>query len=94
MYVCMYFQLIRDSLHNMVVRSVDFSSLDGNVTLISRIAAVHVVYRATSECIHCFGQLTSHNPGILAGLLKSAQHTVGQDEHMVKYNGTFTDYND
>ena len=73
----------------MVVKSLDFTTLDGHVTLISRIAAVHVVYRATSECIHCFGQLTSHNPGILAGLVKSAEHTVGQDDHMVKCSGCF-----
>ena len=82
-------QLIQDSLHNMVVRASDFSSMDGHVTLISRIAAIHVVYKATSESIHWFGQLTSQNPGILAGLVKLAQQTAGQDEHMVKFSASF-----
>ena len=81
---CVYtLQLIQDSLHNMVVRSSDFSTIDGNVSLIGRIAAVHVVFRESCECIHWFGQLTSHKPGILEGLVKSAEQTVGQDDCMV-----------
>ena len=76
-------QLIQDSVHNMVVKSPDFSTIDGNVSLIGRIAAVHVVFRESCECIHWFGQLTSHKPGILEGLVKSAEQTAGQDDCMV-----------
>ena len=75
---CFSLQLIQDSLHNMVVRSPDFSTIDGNVSLIDRIAAVHVVYQANCECIHWFGQLTSHRPAILDGL-----QTEGQDDTFV-----------
>ena len=63
----------------MIVRSDIFSSLDGHVSLVSRIAAVHVVYRASSECIHWFSQLTSH----CAGIMNPLQQLVGEDECMV-----------
>lgn len=59
------------------------------MTLTNRIAAVHVVYRATGECIHWFGQLTSHSPGILAGMVQSAEQTVGEDEGMVRVMWTW-----
>ena len=68
----------------MIVKGADFSSLDGHVTLTSRIAAVHVVYAATSERIHWFGQLASHNPGILASMVQAAEQTVGVDDGMVR----------
>ena len=68
----------------MIVKGDDFSSLDGHVTLTSRIAAVHVVYGATSECIHWFGQLASYYPGILAGMVQAAEQTVGVDDSMVR----------
>lgn len=67
----------------MVVKGDDFTSLDGHRTLVNRIAALHVVYRANSEYIHWFGQLTSHRPGILPGLVQTIHQTVGQDECIV-----------
>ena len=78
-----YKQLIQDCVHRMVVTGDDFTSLDDHVTLVGRIAAVHVVYRANSEYIHWFSQLTSHKPGILPGLVQSVKQTVGQDEDIV-----------
>ena len=65
------------------MKSPEFASIDGNILLVGRIAAVHVVYRETSQCIHWFGQLTSHRPGILDGLVKSTEQTAGQDDCMV-----------
>ena len=65
------------------MKSPEFASIDGNISLMGRIAAVHVVYRETSQCIHWFGQLTSHRPGILDGLVKSTEQTAGQDDCMV-----------
>ena len=64
----------------MVVKGTDFASVDGHISLVHRIAAVHVVYRASSECLHWFGQLTAHRPGILAGVRQAVQQTAGQDE--------------
>ena len=69
----------------------DFTSLDGHVTLVDRIAALHVVYRANSEYIHWFGQLTSRSPGILSGLVQSVQQTVGQDECIVSERINYLD---
>ena len=66
----------------MITRGDEFNSFDENVTLVSRIAAVHVVYRASSECIHWFAQLTSHYAGILPGVQSILQETV-QDKCMV-----------
>ena len=71
-------QLISDALHNKIVKGQDFISMDGHINLTSRIAAVHIVYRAVCECVHWFGQLTLHNPGILAGLV--AQQIVPEDD--------------
>ena len=82
-YVHIHKQLIENCLQRMVVMGDYLTSLDGHVTLIDRIAAVHVVYRENSEYIHWFGQLTSHSPGILPGLVQSVQQTVGQDECIV-----------
>ena len=55
-------------------------SLDNSVMLINRITALHVVFKACSENIHWFTQLTSLNPGILVHLDKSR---ATQDENMV-----------
>ena len=63
--------MIQDSIHRLVERSLDFGIKDGSVSLVARIAAVHVVFREYSECIYWFGQLTSHNPGILQGIFQS-----------------------
>ena len=81
--MCSLTQLIQDSLYNLVVRCPDFSTIDGNVSLVGRIAAVHVVYAESCEGIHWFGQLTSQSPGILSSLLQSVEQTAGQDDCMV-----------
>lgn len=65
----------------MVIRDQEFRSLDGGVTLTTRIAAVHIVHRATCEHIHWFGQLTSYSPGILSGMV---QEELGKTEGMVR----------
>ena len=44
---------------------------DGQKTLTSKIVAVHVVYHSVEEHIHWFGQITSHQPGILEQLANS-----------------------
>ena len=46
---------------------------DVEKTLTSKIVAVHVVYRSVEEHIHWFGQITSHQPGILEELLIDSQ---------------------
>ena len=46
---------------------------DGQKTLTSKIVAVHVVYHSVEEHIHWFGQITSHQPGILEELLIDSQ---------------------
>ena len=72
----------------MVVTGDDFTD---HVTLVGRIAAVHVVYRANSEYIHWFGQLTSHSPGILPGLIQSVQQTLGLDQCIVSGEDQYID---
>ena len=54
------------------------------MSLIGRIAAVHVVYRECCERIYWFGQLTSHSPGVLEGLVQSVGETTGIDNCMVR----------
>lgn len=41
--------------------------------MINWISAVHVVYKATHDHIHWFGQLTSHIPGILVAMMQKAE---------------------
>ncbi|CAI8002393.1 E3 ubiquitin-protein ligase rnf213-alpha [Geodia barretti] len=77
------YQLIQGSLHSLIIRSPDFGIVGGGVSLIGRIAAVHVVYRECCECIYWFGQLTSHSPGVLEGLVQSVGETTGIDNCMV-----------
>ena len=67
----------------MIMRGDEFNSIDDNVTLVSRIAAVHVVYRASSECIHWFTQLTSYYAGIVHSVVKSVQEETDQERFMV-----------
>ncbi|CAI8034865.1 E3 ubiquitin-protein ligase RNF213 [Geodia barretti] len=76
------YQLIQDSLHCLVVKSQDFSTIDANISLIDRIAAVHVVYQTNCESIHWFGQLTFHSPGILEGLAESIKQTTGYEDEV------------
>ena len=66
----------------MVVKSQDFSTIDANISLIDRIAAVHVVYQTNCESIHWFGQLTFHSPGILEGLAESIKQTTGYEDEV------------
>ena len=39
--------------------------MDGNVTLLDRVAALHVVYQINKSQILWFGQLVAHSPGIM-----------------------------
>ena len=70
-------QLISNSLHRLV------PTFDGNLSLVHRIAAIHVAFRENSECIHWFGQLTSLSPGILESLLQSEQLPAEKEDFMV-----------
>ena len=70
-------QLISNSLHRLV------PTFDGNLSLVHRIAAIHVAFRENSECIHWFGQLTSLSPGILDSLLQSEQLLAEKDDCIV-----------
>ena len=42
--------------------------MDGNVTLLHRVAALHVVYQINKTQILWFGQLVAHSPGIMVHL--------------------------
>ena len=42
--------------------------MDGNVTLIDRIATLHVVYQLHQHEVLCFGQLVRYNPGALVSI--------------------------
>ena len=42
--------------------------MDGNVTLLHRVAALHVVYQINKSQILWFGQLVAHSPGIMVHL--------------------------
>ena len=57
-------QLVSDALNHMVM----FSEFQHD-SLISRIAALHIVHWATKSQILWFGQLVSHSPSIMESLL-------------------------
>ncbi len=44
--------------------------MDGNITLIHRIAALHIVYEMYKSQILWFGQLMAHSPEIMVQLTK------------------------
>ncbi len=69
---CVSLQLICDALGNMVAHSPAFGFVDGQHSLSSRLAAVHVVYQSNKTKILWFGQLAYQMPGIL----ESFQHTA------------------
>ena len=70
----------------MIVHGSKFTkSRDGHVSLVKRIAAVHVVYDETCESLHWFGQLTCHNPGILDTLVEQMPQIMpSNDEDPVR----------
>ena len=72
----LYLQLIQDSLLIFIK-----NNMDGSMSLIEKIAAVHVVYRESSKYIDCFGQLTSYSPGILDSFVNK---TADQVDCMVR----------
>ena len=51
-----------------MVHDNDFSSIGGHDALITRLAALHVVYMLNQSQIMWFGQLVSHKPGIMLSL--------------------------
>ena len=51
-----------------MVHDEDFSSMDGQDTLIRRISALHVVYMFSKSQIMWFSQLVSQKPGIMLAL--------------------------
>ena len=46
----------------------DFCSVEGNMTLIGRIASLHVVYQLNKARVLWFGQLVKLNPGAMVNL--------------------------
>ena len=46
----------------------DFCSFDGNMTLIGRIASLHVVYQLNKARVLWFGLLVKLNPGAMVNL--------------------------
>ena len=70
-------QLIRRSLEALILGD-DFCSIDGNVTLIDRISAIHVTYQMNQSQIMWFGQLVSLYPGIMVHLLNKCAPDKGE----------------
>ena len=79
-------QILTDVLHHVIVRGSKFMhSTDGHMSLARRVAAVHGVYGDMQESLHWFGQLTCHNPGILAGLAEQLPQILpSEDEDPVR----------
>ena len=63
-YFFMYMQLISDALDHLV-NSSDF---DHHQSLISRIAALHLVFENNKSQILWFSQLVSHFPSVMKSL--------------------------
>ena len=61
-------QIIETAL-DAIVTGPDFTA--GSVSLLSKVAAVHVVYHQYQQEIMWFGQLTTYIPGILVKLDKT-----------------------
>lgn len=57
--------------------------MDGNITLVHRIAALHVVYQMNNSQIMWFGQLVSLFPGLMVHLKMA---NVSDKDEMVHYN--------
>ena len=66
-----------------LVHGDDFCSRDGNITLLLRVAAVHVVYNMNRSQVLWFGQLVTHNPGIMVHL---RSNLIPDKEEMVRYS--------
>ena len=54
-------QLIAEAL-NALLHGDNFCSIDGNVTLIGRVASLHLVYQQNQVQVMWFGLLTAHSP--------------------------------
>ena len=74
-----YMQYIYMAL-NALVHGKDLST-KRNVLLISRIAAVHVIYNMNKSQALWFGELVSNDPGILVHLRK--KHPIKDENEMV-----------
>lgn len=55
--------------------------MDGHITLVHRIAALHVVHEMCLSQVLWFGQLVAHSPGIMVHLKKD---DVSDKTDMVK----------
>lgn len=51
-----------------------FGTIDGEMSLIERIAALHTLYHKYRTEILWFGQLVGHCPGVIANLTKDSIH--------------------
>ncbi len=70
LYNIIIIQLIQRALEAVILGD-DFSSIDGKITLIDRISAIHVTYQMNQSQIMWFGQLVSLYPGIMVHLLNN-----------------------
>ena len=64
LFLCSLLQLVSDALNHMVMCS-EFQ----HDSLISRVAALHIVHWTTKSQILWFSQLVSHSPSIMERLL-------------------------
>ena len=54
--------------------------MDGNITLIQRIAALHIVYENNRQQVLWFGELVAHSPEVMIRLTKE---NISDKEEMV-----------
>lgn len=64
-----FLQLICSSL-DALVHGDRFNSVDGNISLLTRVAALHVAYQMNRSQVLLFGQLVALYPGIMVHLSK------------------------
>lgn len=64
-------QLLESALDGLV-HGDNYCTRDGNITLIHRIAALHIVYEMNRSQVLWFGQLVAHSPEVMVGLNREA----------------------
>ena len=72
-------QLIAEAL-DALLHGNNFCGIDGNVTLIGRVASLHLVYQQNQVQVMWFGKLMTHGPGFL---LKITNDEVRDESEMV-----------
>ena len=65
----LFFQLLASAL-DALVHGDEYCTQDGNITLIHRIAALHIVYEKNRSQVLWFGQLVAYSPEVMIHLTK------------------------